>query len=263
MSARSIVSAAALVLALAAPGSMQTLAQANPEMIQIGLSTDKIAITAGFEGTDLTIFGALDNADPLVQRQGRYDVIVVLEGPSKDVVVRKKSRFLGIWINRASETFEEAPLSYSLASTRAMQDITDAKTFASLSLGTQGLNLKPKFGQKRATLEPFTQALREVKTSQGLYNERPGGVEFISKNLFRATLALPADVPIGHHRARAFLFRNGMFLKESRTELEIIKSGFEQQIFRAAHERSFFYGLFSVTLAMLIGWLGRVIFKRD
>ena len=88
-------------------------------------------------------------------------------------------------------------------------------------------------------------------------------MEFISRNLFRATLALPADVPIGHHRARAFRFRNGMFLKESRTELEIIKSGFEQQIYRAAHDRSFFYGLFSVTLAMLIGWLGWVIFKRD
>ena len=81
----------------------------------------------------------MDNADTLVQRQGRYDVVVVLEGPSKDVVVRKKARFLGLWINRASETFEEAPLSYSLASTRAMQDITDAKTFASLSLGTLGL----------------------------------------------------------------------------------------------------------------------------
>ena len=80
--------------------------------------------------------------------------------------MRKKARFLGLWINRASETFEEAPLSYSLASTRAMQDITDAKTFASLSLGTLGLNLRPKFGDKRATLEPFSQALRAVKTSR-------------------------------------------------------------------------------------------------
>ncbi len=260
---RTLAFAAIGAASLLMPAQAQDAALTNPETIQIGLSTDKIVINAGFEGTDLTIFGALDNADPLVQRQGRYDVVVVLEGPSKDMVVRKKARFLGIWVNRASETFVDVPLSYSLASTRAMQDITDAKTFANLSLGTQGLNLKPKFGQKRATLEPFSEALRVVKTNGGLYNERPGGVEFISANLFRATLALPADVPIGHHRARAFLFRNGEFLKESRTELEIIKSGFEQQIFRAAHERSFFYGLFSVTLAMLIGWLGRVIFKRD
>jgi uncharacterized protein (TIGR02186 family) len=236
---------------------------ANPETIQIGLSTDTIAIHAGFAGADLTVFGAVDKVDPLIQRQGRYDVIVVLEGPPKDVVVRKKSRFLGIWINRVSETFSGAPSSYSLASTRQMQDITDAKTYASLSLGTEGLVLRPKFGQQRPTLEPFSEALKDVKSRQGLFTERPGGVEFISSNLFRATLALPAEVPVGIHRARAFLFRNGSFLKESSTSLQIVKSGFEQQIYRSAHEEPVFYGLFSISLAMVIGWLGRIMFKRD
>jgi uncharacterized protein (TIGR02186 family) len=253
----------ALLAALTAPSLAMAQAASNPETFQIGLSTDKIAITAGFEGTDLTVFGALDNADPLVQRQGRYDIVVVLEGPARDVVVRKRARFLGIWVNRASESFTDIPVSYSQASTRPMQDITDAATFASLSLGISGLNLKPKFGQKRATLEPFTEALKSIKLRNGLYNARPGGVEFISSNLFRATLALPADVPVGRHRARAFLFRNGSFLKESRTEMEIIKSGFEQQIYNSAHQRPFFYGMFSVSLAMIIGWLGRVMFKRD
>lgn len=236
---------------------------ANPETIQIGLSTDTIAIHAGFQGADLTVFGAVDKVDPLIQRQGRYDVIVVLEGPPMDIVVRKKSRFLGIWVNRVSEVFTGAPESYSLASTRQMQDITDAKTYASLSLGTDGLVLKPKFGQQRPTLEPFAEALKQVKTRQGLFNQRPGGVEFISANLFRATLALPADVPVGVHKARGFLFRNGAFLKESSTTLQIVKSGFEQQIYKAAHEQSVFYGLFSISLAMVIGWLGRIIFRRD
>lgn len=43
----------------------------NPaeETIEIGLSTETIAITSNFGGTDLTIFGALDNADPMIQRQ--------------------------------------------------------------------------------------------------------------------------------------------------------------------------------------------------
>jgi uncharacterized protein (TIGR02186 family) len=236
---------------------------ANPETIQIGLSTDIIAISAAFSGADLTVFGAVDKVDPLIQRQGRYDVIVVLEGPPKDIVVRKKSRFLGIWVNRVSEVFTGAPESYSLASTRQMQDITDSKTYASLSLGTDGLVLRPKFGQQRPTLEPFAEALKQVKTRQGLFNQRPGGVEFISANLFRATLALPADVPVGVHKARAFLFRNGAFLKENSTSLQIIKSGFEQQIYKSAHEQSIFYGLFSISLAMVIGWLGRIIFRRD
>ncbi|TGS90107.1 TIGR02186 family protein, partial [Mesorhizobium sp. M8A.F.Ca.ET.213.01.1.1] len=72
--------AVALLLLVAA--ASPTAAQTPPvEGIQIGLSTDAVSITAGFSGADLTIFGSLENPDPLVARQGRYDVIVVLEGP--------------------------------------------------------------------------------------------------------------------------------------------------------------------------------------
>ena len=75
---------AALTVIAALSGSIaaaQEKAAANPEGIEIGLSTDRVAITADFTGADLTIFGALDNADPLVSRQGRYDVIMVLGEP--------------------------------------------------------------------------------------------------------------------------------------------------------------------------------------
>src|SRR5690242_4968038 len=95
--------AAALLTAAPAPAQQPTQ-DPNPETIQIGLSTDRVAITADFSGADLTIFGSVENADPLVSRQGRYDVIVVLEGPARPVVVRRKDRVLGMWINMDSET---------------------------------------------------------------------------------------------------------------------------------------------------------------
>ena len=80
-----------------------------------------MAITSEFAGTNLTIFGALDNIDTFTARQGRYDVVVVLEGPARPVVVRRKSRVFGVWINTRSETFVSVPASYSLATTRALQ----------------------------------------------------------------------------------------------------------------------------------------------
>jgi uncharacterized protein (TIGR02186 family) len=88
-------------------------------------------------------------------------------------------------------------------------------------------------------------------------------VQFLSQTLFRATLNLPPNVPLGTHKARAFLFRNGEFIKETSSNLVIVKAGFEQSVFRAAHEHSFLYGLFAVALAMLTGWMGRLIFRRD
>ncbi|MDA4835710.1 TIGR02186 family protein, partial [Enterobacter hormaechei] len=58
--------ATALLLILASlSAAMAQQLPGNKETIEIGLSTDTIAITSGFRGTDLTVFGALDNADPL------------------------------------------------------------------------------------------------------------------------------------------------------------------------------------------------------
>ena len=102
-----------------------------------------MAITSDFTGADLTIFGALDNADPLLLRQGRYDVVVVLEGPARPVVVRKKTRVLGMWINTESETFVNVPVSYSVATTRQPQDITDTESYRQLSLGADYIYLQP------------------------------------------------------------------------------------------------------------------------
>jgi uncharacterized protein (TIGR02186 family) len=261
--------ALAAALALAMPAAAQDAVQnplqlQNPESIQIGLSTDRIAITADFTGADLTIFGSLENADPLINRQGRYDVIVVLEGPSRPVVVRKKDRFLGMWINMESETFVNVPVSYSVATTRVMQDITDPNNYKQLALGADNLHIEPldKEGNP-ATIDAFEAALRERKTALGLFSVRVGGVEFLSQSLFRASLPLSPNVPVGTHKARAFLFRNGVFIKENSAQLAIVKSGFEQSLARYAGEHSFFYGSFAVALAMLTGWLGRVIFRRD
>lgn len=241
------------------------LAQAPaPEKIQIGLSTDVIRIGADFEGADLTIFGSIENIDPTVVRQGRYDVVVVLEGPARPVTVRRKERVLGIWMNTESESFINVPESYSIATTRALQDITDQSSYRRLALGTEHLHVQPSDEeQKPATLQEFRAALRDRKKAVGLYNERVGGVQFLSSNLFRAVVRLAPDVPVGTHRARAFLFRNGVFIDETYANLAIVKSGFEQMLFRLSRNHSLFYGFVAVGLAMVTGWVGRVVFRRD
>ena len=257
-----------LIVALSAPLLVSAQAQApenlNPESIQIGLSTDHVYINSDFSGADLTIFGALDFADPLLSRQGRYDVIVVLEGPARPVVVRRKSRVLGMWINTWSETFVNVPVSYSVATTRVWQDITVPDSYRQMALGAENITLTPQDrDEDPATLIEFSNALRERKKAGGLYSERIGGVQFLSQSLFRATVHLAPDVPVGTHRARAFLFKNGLFIKESSAQLAILKAGFEQRVYNTAQRHGFLYGLAAVFIALLTGWLGRLIFSRD
>ncbi|MER2535735.1 MAG: TIGR02186 family protein [Rhizobiaceae bacterium] len=269
-----VVAAVVLTLLLAASAEAQDApAQPAPEPvqgplpaedIQIGLSTNRVAITTDFQGADLTIFGSVDNIDPQVVRQGRYDVIVVLEGPARPVVVRRKDRVLGVWVNMASQTFFNVPATYALATTRPMQDITNPEGYRQLSLGISNLHIQAADQRADpATIDEFSAALRERKIASGLFSLRVGGVEFLSRSLFRATLALAPDITVGTHRARAFLFRNGAFVSESSAQLAIVKSGFEQRIARTAADHGFVYGIGAVLLALLTGWLGRVFFRRD
>lgn len=249
-----------------APGApiAEQLGPAEREKIEIGLSTDKVSITSDFAGAKLTIFGALDNLDPLVRRQSRYDIVMVLEGPQQPLTLRQKKRFLGMWINMDSRSFFEVPSSYVLTSTRALRDLADSRTLKLLSLGIDNLQLPAADGGGALDTDAqFSRALRTLKRDRSLYIEGIGEIEFLSANLFRATLPLPANVPIGVHKARAYLFKNGVFVTETSTQMEIRKSGFEQMIFEAAHQRGFLYGIFAVVLAMLLGWLGRVVFHRD
>lgn len=261
MKQRTLWLAATMMFAAPLPSIAQVT---NDETIQIGLSTDHVALTAGFSGADLTIFGSVENSDPQITRRGGYDVIVVLEGPSDAVVVRRKQRVLGIWINTESETFLNVPMSYSLATTRQPQDITDPSSYKRLSLGADSIYLQPIDRRAGlATIQEFTDALRDRKKATNLYSTNYGGVQFLSQSLFRATLRLAPNVPVGTHRARAFLFKNGSFVSESSAQLEIRKSGFEQSIFDYAHQASLAYGFFAVGLAMLTGWLGRLIFRKE
>src|SRR5690606_25720478 len=140
----------------------------NPELIQIGLSTNRVESTADFDGADLTIFGSAENLDPLVSRQGRYDVGVVLEGPPREVVVRRKDRDLCRWLNMASEPFVDLPPSSSVAATRMPEEITDANSYKRLSHGADNLHIDPIDREGNpVTIEEFRQALRDRKAAAG------------------------------------------------------------------------------------------------
>ena len=264
--AQLMVGVFALVLAIGI-GAVDAHAQQDVrprEKIQIGLSTDTIEITSGFSGTDLTIFGAIENLDPEVNRQGQYDVVVVLEGPSRGVTVRRKDRVVGIWVNRHSVELSEIPVSCSMSTTRPLRDIAPETVFRQLGLGIDHIPIpEPAKPDSELKTAEYSEALRGIKLSNGLYNVRDGGVRFLSANLFRASVALAANVPVGTHTARAFLFRNGAFLSEVKSPLIIVKSGAEAAIWNASRDHSLAFGLFAVALAILTGWLGRLIFKRD
>ncbi|MDQ0318873.1 uncharacterized protein (TIGR02186 family) [Pararhizobium capsulatum DSM 1112] len=258
----------ALILAVLTVLFLAPVAQAEPpdftEKLDIGISTDEIAITSDFRGADITIFGAIDGFDAGLLAQGKYNIVVALEGPKESSTVRKKQRVFGIWINTSSMTFELVPESYSLSSTRDIETIAPAADMNNMGIGVNHMPLTPVgyIGDGSAVGE-FREAFRRLRETSGVYQRDPGGVQFISSSLFKASVRLPADVPNGVHVVRAYLFREGIFVAAKALPLRVVKTGLEQAITRAAHERPFLYGIVAVLLAVITGWLASIVFRRD
>jgi uncharacterized protein (TIGR02186 family) len=239
-------------------------ARADNERLDIGISTNEIAITSDFAGADLIVFGALDNADPLLLQLGQYDIIVALEGPARETIVRRKERVFGVWINRYAMRFEPAPASYSLSSTLPVERIASQLELSGRNIGINQILLTPAGNVGDGSRVPeFRDSLLRLRVEDGIYQREPLGVEFVSSSLFRATLRLPANIPVGDHKLRAFLFKSNEFVMERDLRLRVVKTGIEQFVFELAHQQAFLYGVLAVVLAMVTGWLGSVVFRKD
>lgn len=234
------------------------------EGLDIGVSTNEIAITSDFRGADLTVFGAMTNADELLLAIGNYDIIVTLEGPRDYATVRRKERIFGVWVNTDSMIFEQVPESYSIASTRQLDDPTQLPPINTAGVGIEHLALNP-IGYIRdvGELSDFREAFRRLKLAGGLYQKEASGVRFVSSSLFRASLRLPANVPDGVHIVRAYLFKSGTLITQREIPLRVVKTGLEQAITDTAHNQPFAYGLLCVLIALVTGWGASIVFRKD
>src|ERR1700759_1831364 len=116
-----------LVLSLLCWGSA-----ARPEALVADLTSHLIAITTGFTGASVVLFGATD---------GPGDVIVAVRGPEREMTVRCKSRVAGISVNTQQVTFANLPSFYAVAASRPVDDIVLPAVAAFYRLGIANLKL--------------------------------------------------------------------------------------------------------------------------
>ncbi|MBO6758355.1 MAG: TIGR02186 family protein [Roseibium sp.] len=252
-----------LVLVLIAAWTVPQRTQA--EDLVTALSADMVSIQSNFTGTEIVIFGQVSRDLNTISRRGNYDLAIVVQGPAQDVTARRKGRFLGVWINRDYERFRDVPSFYAVASTTSIGDMADRVLLDEYEIGLNHLNLAIT-GSSDVPLserDDFRRAFLRLRQEQGLYSEQRESIEFLTESMFRTSVSLPANIPVGNYTVESFLFQDGVLLSQTEAELSVAKTGFEQLTFEMAQDHSFFYGLIAVILAMFTGWLAGVIFKKD
>jgi uncharacterized protein (TIGR02186 family) len=239
---------------------------AGAERLIASLSNHRVMVTSNFTGDELVLFGAIEREADNPPRRGGYDVVATVTGPRQNLVTFRKDRVLGIWVNVDSRVFENAPAYLVVLANRPLDAITNAETLRRLQIGLDNTVL---FQRAAVTIadsardDPFRVNFLKLRSRHGLYREEANGVTFLTPALYRASVPLPAEAPIGNYEVDVKLFVDGAMIARTNTAFEVYKSGFEQVVTQAALNHGAFYGLATALLALTTGWLASVVFRRD
>jgi len=218
------------------------------------LSSHLIAITTGFTGTDVVLFGAVD---------GPGEVAVVVQGPEGGTTVRRKARVAGIWMNTEEMEFDRVPAYYAVATSAPLDDLVPPTVLQRHEIGLDHIRLIPRTEAPAEAVAEFRAALIRNKQRADLYTTETQVVAFLGQRLFRTTIYFPANVPTGIYTASIFLIRDGDVVSAQTTPLSVSKIGFSASVTDFAQRQSVFYAIVGILLAVSAGWLAGVVFRKS
>lgn len=233
---------------------------ARGDEVIAGLSQNRISITAGFDGSEILVFGAIRHG-PVIPDAGPLDVIVAIQGPTTPATVWRKERVGGIWVNTDGVRVSTAPSFYAVAASGPLDEVLtsteDLRHRISVSSAVRAMGLPARVMDASA----FTDALIRLRTEEGLYQQLDDTVRIDEDTLFRTAIALPANLTEGQYLTRVFLMRDGRVIDRFDSEIEVGKIGLERWLFNLAHDQPFGYGLLALVLALVSGWGASAAFQ--
>ena len=241
-----------LFLLIAAPLCAQ-------EDVVLGLSQDRVRITASFDGSEILVFGAVKRESPISDVP--LDVIVTLAGPTERLTLHKKDRIVGIWINSETVTIKAAPSFYAVASTGPLDDILrrteDLRHSVTVPRAIRSV------GASSVTDNPaaFTNALIRIRENAGVYQSLEGAVQLDQQTLFRPRISMPANLTEGQYNTRVFLLREGHVVSRFDTAIDVRKVGLERWLYLLSQNQPLIYGILSLSIAIAAGWLASALFR--
>lgn len=225
---------------------------ANP--IISGISTNEINIDTKFNGAQILLFGAKGVAG---------NIVIAVRGPKKDFMVTRKTKLFGVWFNGKRTSFEEVYSFYSLFSTfngeKASQEAPD-QFLASLELGKNNLEFikDAEFDQN----DEFQLQLIDKLEKNNLYSKATGKIDFLDEKLFKVMLNFPKNITRGVYNVEIYLIKDGTLMSFQTIPIYVNQVGLSAQILDFSTEESVLYGLLTIAIAFIVGWITNYLFIR-
>lgn len=223
------------------------------ETIVTGLSQNRVAITANYDGSEILIYGAVKRDAPAPQG-GPIEVIVTVEGPSSAMTIRRKEKVAGIWINRSAIKVDAAPSFYAVATSGPLSAILTETEDLRYKITIPHAIRAVGATSDAPDAEEFVTALERLQERDERYRLEEGAVQLTDQTLFRTDVVLPANLTEGDYRVRLFLLRGGRVVDEQERVIGVRKAGLERFLYNLAHQQPLLYGVISLLLAVVAGW---------
>src|SRR5262249_8981932 len=137
----------------------------------------------------------------------------------------------GLGSNADPRVFENAPAFLAVLANRPLEMIAHPETLRRLQLGLANVVLLQRAAvtiADSAPDDPFRLAFLKLRQKERLYQEATNGLTFVTPSLYRASIPLPAEAPVGNYDVEVRLFADGNQIARNSTAFEVYKSGFEQ-----------------------------------
>jgi hypothetical protein len=242
------VALAALVTAGAAAG----VDVATPFRVE----PDRVSVGTFFRGGTIRVTGALEPGS---------DVIVVFTGRIVEETYNRKGRIGPFWATVGKVTIGDVPALHLIASGAPVSSLLSRAAIDEHLVDLDAL-------VHRATLHPadldrdaVVAEYLKLKRRQGVVGLFEGAVQIRGSSRdrsFEATIPWPTAAPAGTYRVVVRHVRDLIVIREETRPLEVAYVGLPRLISHLAFERSLAYGVLSVVIALSVGLVMGLLFKR-
>jgi uncharacterized protein (TIGR02186 family) len=236
-----------LAVLLAAPS-------AGAGIIDLEIAPRGVRIGSFFAGRTIELAGSVDPS---------VDVVIEVVGPEEDALFHLKGRVGPLWLNVAEVDLKFTPHLYLLLTSNEMPSGEGLEEFG---LGLEHVETKMALHPTSLDKDEIFEQFLKLKRSQGLYAEHYGAIGYDpaidGRRGFHAELFLPSSTAPGVYRIVATGLAEGRVVDHTVQDLWVAEVGLIKIIHDLSVEHDLIYGVACVIVALIVGGLVGVVFKR-
>ena len=215
-----------------------------------------IELSTRFDGTSLLVFGALSSEND------NTSLLVEVIGPSTSVDITKKVQIWGIWVNKKIAQFQDIPSFYKISISNPEHPILkeiEYRKLKSIFYDFLETNSTPEDGNG---VEQYYHELTRLKKKLGKLSIFEEKINIIDKKLFSHKVNLPNKIHPGLYKIKMTLIdQQGTELSKSEQSVKVSKVGIQEFLSYNSKNNPVFYGLFSVIIALFLGFSAAQLFR--